>query len=303
MLAFMMIAAGVYYTFTGREGEVIPNGVTRVSIDESITVIPARAFQFRQSIEEVDCHDRVKTVEEGAFRNCRSLRIVIMLGVEIVGSQAFRNCYALTDVECGKLERIENHAFAGCKSLGSINFPSAKIVERSAFNECAALTEIKFGKELESISYGAFSGCTSLQRINIPLKDDIITHDNTFQGCKNLKHVDLVERAVLRDTIAALLLEEWKNYMNEEINAINQSLPTTPAGSDDFYDVGEKAEAVQSWIRSVLRKTIHYKAQHQHVLEEAAATLQLQVALPQDIVIKNVLPFLELPSHTFEEED
>eukprot|EP00985_Skeletonema_marinoi_P023731 scaffold15942_cov74-Skeletonema_marinoi.AAC.7 len=89
--------------------------------------------------------------------------------------------------------------------------------------------------------------------------------------------------------------------MNEEINAINQSLPTTPAGSDDVDDVGGKAEAVQLWIRSVLRKTIHYKAQHQHLLNEAATTLQH--ALPSDIVIKNVLPFLELPSYTFEGED
>ena len=55
------------------------------------------------------------------------------------------------------------------------------------------------------------------------------------------------------------------------------------------------------WIRSVLRKIIQYKAQHQHVLEEAATTLKL--TLPQDIVIKNVLPFLELPLFTFEVGD
>eukprot|EP00985_Skeletonema_marinoi_P017492 scaffold9599_cov152-Skeletonema_marinoi.AAC.2 len=296
----MMIAADRWYTFTGREGEVIPNGITRVRIHESLTVIRAWAFKGNRSIEEVKCHDRVKTIEESAFFNCPSLRRVIMPGVEEVEGWAFDGCKALTDVECGKLEIIGYGAFRCCESLGSINLPSAKIVKRYAFDECRALKNVLFGKALKSIGRGAFRNCTSLERITIPLKDNMITHDNIFQGCKNLKHVDLVEGAVLRDTIAALLLEEWRNIMNEEINAINQSLPTTPAGSNDFYDVGGKAEAVQLWIRSVLRKTIQYKAQHQHVLEEAAATLQLQVALPQDIVIKNVLPFLELPSYTFE---
>jgi len=222
-----------------------------------------------------------------------------MRGVKVVEYAAFYFCEALTYVECDKLERIGEWAFYGCKSLTSINLPSAKTVGGSAFDECKALKNVIFGKALESIE-GAFYECTSLERITIPLKDGMISDDDTFRGCKKLIHVNLVEGAVLRDTIAALLLEEWRNIMNEEINAINQSLPTTPAGSDDFYDVGGKAEAVQLWIRSVLRKTIHYKAQHQHVLEEAAATLQLKVALPQDIVIKNVLPFLELPSYTFE---
>eukprot|EP00985_Skeletonema_marinoi_P023730 scaffold15942_cov74-Skeletonema_marinoi.AAC.6 len=179
------MAADGYYTFTGRDGEVIPPGATRVRIHESLTVIPARAFQYRRSIEEVDCHDRVKTVEENAFCGCPSLRIVIMPGVEEVGSQAFRNCEALTDVECGKLEIIGVGAFDFCKSLKSINLPSAKIVKRYAFNYCKALKNVKFGKKLESISYGAFYECTSLERIAIPLKDGMISDDDTFRGCKN----------------------------------------------------------------------------------------------------------------------
>jgi len=162
-------------------------------------------------------------------------------------------------------------------------------------------TKVKFGKELESIRVGAFYCCTSLERITIPLKDNMITENGIFQGCKKLESVDLVEGAVLRRIINALVLDEWRNDMDVEINAINQSLPTTPAGSDDFYDVGEKTEAVQLWIKSVLHKIVRYKAQHHSLLNEAATTLQR--ALPNDIVNKNVLPFLELPSYTFHGED
>ena len=99
--------------------------------------------------------------------------------------------------------------------------------------------------------------------------------------------------------------------MNEEIDSINQILPTASAGSGwddevfeeerDEYEDGEKARAIRTWIRSVLRKIIHYKAEHQRLLDEATTSLQL--ALPHDIVKNNVLPFLELPSNTFEVSD
>eukprot|EP00969_Alexandrium_andersonii_P125839 5563596-Alexandrium_andersonii.AAC.1 len=157
-----------------------------------------------------------------------------------------------------------------------------------------------FGKELETIEAGAFYNCTSLERITIPLKDNMITEDNTFQECENLKHVDLVEGQI-HETIAALQLEEWRNDMNEEIDSINQRLPTVDAGFDDdddddyYHHVGLKALAIRMWIRSVLDKIIHYKAEHQRLLDEEVATT-LQFALPQDIVMNNVLPFLELPS-------
>jgi hypothetical protein len=217
-----------------------------------------------------------------------------MRGVEVVEDDAFGSCEELAIVECGKLERIGYGAFDGC-ALRSIDLPSARIVEGWAFRECTALMNVEFGKKLESIGREAFKFCT-LERITIPLKDGIITEDDIFQGCNDLEHVDLVE-GELHDTIAALLLEDWKNDMKDKLDAINQILPTTRAG-DDFYD-GGKAQAVRIWIRSVLRKIIQYKAQHQHLLNEAVTTLQH--ALPQDVMVNNVLPFLELPSHIFEE--
>eukprot|EP00984_Skeletonema_dohrnii_P035500 scaffold35344_cov155-Skeletonema_dohrnii-CCMP3373.AAC.1 len=290
------MAADGWYTSTGGEGEVIPPGVTRVRIHESLTVIPSRAFHRNPNIKVVECHDRIKTVKEGAFDNCRSLRKVIMPGVEVVENEAFADCKALAIVECDKLERIGRKAFHRCKSLRSINLPSAKTVGSFVFCDCHALTNVVFGKELELIGQWAFYRCTSLERITIPLKDDIITDsDSTFARCKNLKHVDLVE-GELHGTIAALLLEEWKHDIYEEINSINQSLPTV-----DWSDDGGKARAIRMWIRSILRKTIHYNAQHRSYLNETAAILKLD--LPQDIVMKNVLPFLELPSYTFEVGD
>ncbi|KAK1734838.1 hypothetical protein QTG54_014714, partial [Skeletonema marinoi] len=184
----MMMADDGYYIYTGRDDEVIPPEVTRVRIHESVTVIRARAFRGNRNIEEVDC-DNVITVEECAFYNCPSLRLVIMRGVKVVERKVFFDCKSLAVVECDKLDRIGEWAFLHCKSLRSINLPSAKIVENGAFDECEALTNVEFGKDLESIGPRAFVNCTSLERITIPLKDGIITDNNVFRMCKNLKHV------------------------------------------------------------------------------------------------------------------
>ena len=107
---------------------------------------------------------------------------------------------------------------------------------------------------LERFGWSAFLNCTSLERITVPLKYGMFPSDDTFQGCEKLNHVDLVE-GELHETITALQLEEWRKDMYEEIDAINQILPTAYAGCYDMVEMdediaGEKAIAIRSWIRS-----------------------------------------------------
>ena len=235
-----------------------------------------------------------------------------MPGVKEVESYVFNSCKALDAVECDKLEIIRDRAFCQCRTLRSINLPSARIVDAASFFNCNALTDVKFSNKLESLGAlgeeGAFGNCFSLERITLPLKDGIITTDNTFKTCHNLRYVDLVEGEVLRESVASLLLDDWRNDMNEEIDSINRILPNANAGhygDDDegrfVSEGGEKAQVIRAWIRSVLHKIIYYKAEHRRLLREAASILQF--ALPRDILMNNVLSFLELPSYSFEGED
>ena len=283
------------YVYRGEEGEIIPPEATHIIVGEDCTFVRARAFMWHHNIVEVICHEDVEKIEKYAFDNCPRLRRVVMPGVKVVEGGVFNNCKALSDVECGKLEKIEEMAFSYCESLESMNLPSARIVKGSAFYECTALTDAKFSNKLESIHPSAFAYCSSLKQITIPLKDGIIAYDDIFRECHSFRHIDLVEEAELHETIAALQLEEWRNDMNKEMDSINQILPNAPASSYGVYGnvrPGEKAHVIWTWIRSFRRKIIHYKAEHQRVLNEAATTLQF--ALPQDIVTKSVLPFLDL---------
>ncbi|KAK1734986.1 hypothetical protein QTG54_014446 [Skeletonema marinoi] len=137
-----MIAAE-YFTYTGRDDDIIPHDVTRVRVHKSVKVIPRRAFYGRRNIKEVVCDVGVETIEEEAFFGCISLRRLIMPGVKVVSDGAFCGCKALRYVECGELEIIGRSAFGGCKSLRSIDLPSAQIVKLFAFDWCEALANTK----------------------------------------------------------------------------------------------------------------------------------------------------------------
>ena len=317
------------YIYRGEEGERIPSEATHITVAEDVTVIHEWASSDRRNIVEVICHVNVEKIEKWAFWACTSLRRLVMPGVKIVERRAFSECRALTDVECDKLEIIGEFSFRGT-SLRSINLPSARIVEEYAFAGCRSLVDVKFSKKLERFEMRVFGACRSLERITIPLKDDIITNDRIFEGCQNLRHVNLlVEDAELHETIAALHREEWRNDLSEEIESINQILSGAAAGGDE-EGAGEMAQVIRRWIRSVHGKIDHYKAEHQCMLDEATTLLELAIwktnlddtdesrfvregvrttrgsvkrarreiciTSGASIVIKNVLPFLQLKS-------
>ena len=292
----------IRYIYRGEEGEIIPREATHITIDKSCTFIRAHAFEDHPNIVEVICHDRVKKINIGAFRCCPNLRRVIMPGVKNAEGWAFGYCKALTDVECSKLEIIGSEAFSDCSSLRSINLLSVRIFDTYAFDGCKALNDIEFGSKLERFKERAFGDCPSLERITIPLKDGLFTEDDIFEGCHNLRHVDLVEGELL-ETVAALQLEEWRNDIDGEIYSINQILASSAGCYDENgrQHPAQKTMVLRMWIRSVLYIINRYEEKHQRILGEAATTLQL--VLPQDIAMNSVLPFLALPTHTFEGDE
>ena len=170
-------------------------------------------------------------------------------------------------------------------------------------------------EELESIERIAFDSCQCLRRIVISLKDDMIKA-NAFYNCPNLKTVNLVG-GIHKTAVSSLHLESWRSEMMREFNRINQVLPTTRSWS--------KTAAMQEWMESVIHRLDHYKAEHKSILIEATTLLELalwktnlkndhlekegvrttrgqrkrarkeiSVTSGASIVIKDVLPFLEL---------
>eukprot|EP00986_Skeletonema_menzelii_P015470 scaffold11853_cov163-Skeletonema_menzelii.AAC.5 len=314
------------FVYMGGDQQV-PDWVTHAVIDPSVKIVPREAFYNRRQLVSVIFHDDVEIIEREAFCYCVSLRGIKLLGVKEIRLRAFDNCTALSDVEFGdELETVGVCAFRYCTSLRSIKMPSVRTVQGLAFGNCSQLNDVEFGIDLERIEVNAFHNCHRLQRIAIPLKDNLFpldTHEQRykqFDGCNNLTTVDLVGVEGMQNTISSLLLERWKDELNEEIDRIYQELPDTHNS--------EKANTVRRWIISVIDRMEHYKAEHNRLLKEHMTQLELavwkakldekedkstlkmqskrakideesareekRITSGADIIIKNVLPFLKL---------
>ena len=149
-----MIVAARHFIYRGGGREAIPYDSTHVRVHDSITAIPARAFQRHRNIVELICHPGVKRIENEAFVRCSSFKRVIMPGVEMVQNGAFSYCESLTEIECDALEGIGSFAFSFCSSLRSINLQSVKFVNAGAFVYCKQLKDVVFSGNLESIQRG-----------------------------------------------------------------------------------------------------------------------------------------------------
>eukprot|EP00986_Skeletonema_menzelii_P001094 scaffold293_cov148-Skeletonema_menzelii.AAC.6 len=311
------------FVYTGGE-QVVPDGVTHAIIDPSVKNFPRRAFWCREQLVSVIFHDDVEIIELAAFAGCVSLRGIKLLGVREIRLGAFQRCTALSDVEFGdELETVGEHAFRYCTSLRSIKMQSVRTIHGLAFGFCHQLNDVEFGSDLETIGSDSFYYCHRLQRITIPLKDNLFPLSanehryNQFDECDNLTRVDIVGIEGIHNTISSLLLESWRDEMNEEIYHINRELPNT--------QTNEKTNAIRLWIRSVINRMEHYEAEHNRLLKEHMTQLELviwktkldekekkctqikrkkidevtmrkekRITSGADIIIKNVLPFLKL---------
>ena len=274
----------------------------------------------------MDTHAKIRRVGKRAFYNCKLLGQINLQSAVEIGYAAFYGCVSLTDVEFGdELETIRAGALCGCNTLKHLKLPSIVNIKMGAFTDCTRLKDIELSERLETIGARTFWSCRCLQRIAIPLKRDLISNQfwqheyNQFGYCGQLVTVDLV--GGIHKTVASLHMEIWRTDMLEEISRINQVLPTTHAN--------EKTNVIRQWMGSVIDKMDHYKAENCRYVAEATSLLELalwkaklvekeentgmavgkpkkakvdfeivriqkRIICGADVVIKNVLPFLQL---------
>ena len=302
-----------------------PKHVTHARIDESVNEIEDFAFNDCKHLVQVETHDGIRKIGKSAFSCCVSLSWLNLKSAVEIEEMAFYHCDNLESVEFGvRLETTGHAAFCWCRSLKHVKLSSIITVGENLFSCCKRLIDIELSKRLETIEVRAFYDCKDLQRIAIPLKRDLLEYShfyqkyNQFDGCEQLTKVDLV--GGIHETVASLHMEIWRTEMITEINRINQVLPNTSAG--------DKTNEIRNWMDSVLDKMDHYKAEHFRYVKEGITLLELalwkvnleekeadrlereggrltrrsrkrarkeiNVTSGAGIVIKNVLPFLQL---------
>ncbi|MBE6752636.1 MAG: hypothetical protein E7556_08950, partial [Ruminococcaceae bacterium] len=145
--------------------------ITAVIIEAGVTVIGENAFRGFSALQSVTMGDKVKTINDGAFYGCESLKSVTFPGVKVngIGEYAFGGCTSLESLTFANgVSSIVKHAFNNCKSLKSITgLNTVTTIAEEAFYGCESLESVTFGSSLRSIGRNIFYGCTSLESINV----------------------------------------------------------------------------------------------------------------------------------------
>ena len=183
----LIITDGELVGYTGEDTEItVPSGVTKIG---------ASAFRKLQ-IQKIVISPEVTELGENAFKDCASLEEVVFSGennIKTVEEGAFRNCTKLTSFEFGeKLTAIGNFAFENCTALsGELRFSEGlTTIGESAFYNCSSLTgELKLPETLTSIGINAFLGCSGFTgELAIPDKITEIKR-GTFAGMTGITAV------------------------------------------------------------------------------------------------------------------
>ena len=121
------------------------NGLTNVTVPDSVTSIGRFAFGYCSNMTSVTIPDSVTSIGQDAFWGCSNL-----LSVTIPDS----------------VTSIENMTFRNCGNLASVIIGNkVKSIGRWAFRDCSNLTNVTIPKNLTQIGSWAFSGCSSLKSI------------------------------------------------------------------------------------------------------------------------------------------
>lgn len=164
------------------------------NVNSATKVICGSAFDGSNT-QYVNMGTGVVAIGERAFSKCNSLKEVILNDkLTTVGDDAFSECKNLEKLSFGKgVEYIGEGACLNCSKLKSVVLPdSLTHIGGGAFSDCTALTEVKTGTGLKSIGYAAFSDCGSLESITIPSSLTSLA-DSAFAGCDSLKSVNIPE--------------------------------------------------------------------------------------------------------------
>ncbi len=247
------------FVFMGGDQRV-PQHVRYVRVHKSVKIIRLKAFGWCKNLVSIEIHDGVEIIVEYAFYCCTSLIEINLSGVRVIGKKAFAGCRALEDVEFGdKLETIAEYAFADT-ALKIAKLPKVRVIGNFAFKECYQLTHAELSEDLERIGEGVFYFCPLLRRI----ADNVLV-GSAFTHCEDLSQVDLI--GGVHETISLLLLESWRDEMNDNIDRINQLLPNTSG-----YD---KMVVIHQWMERVMERIEHYKSEHYALLKNNMTQIEL----------------------------
>lgn len=167
----------------------IDGSVTEITADMLLGVTSLRDYAFyRDPITNIDL---TNIVQIGKYSLAETPIKQAITGNKLttIKEYAFQNCKSLVSIEIPKVITIEQHAFDFCTALQSVELPEGLVsLGGYAFYSCTKLQSVKLPDSLEVVSGSLFSSCTALLSVVIP-KGVKTVNNYVFQYCSALKTV------------------------------------------------------------------------------------------------------------------
>ena len=151
---------------------VLSGKLRELNVPDYITELPAEAFADCESLEYVNFSPNIKIIGEGAFRNCNSLKSIVIPEGTVLKPGAFSNCRNLTYVILsGEHLNSLASAFEGCKAVSSVTVTGGDAVMesdedmRSGLNLFTKLSTIKFMRKVRKVDESVFANFMNLRTV------------------------------------------------------------------------------------------------------------------------------------------
>ena len=180
------------------------------------------AFSYCTGLTSIEIPSSVKSIEKGAFSNCRLTTITFEENsqLENIGYAAFFDCKRLASIEIpSSVTYIGSSVFDGCAnlvyticenakylgnaenpyvvlmdvmdtSIATFSIPANTKIIYNAFWGCTKLTSVEIPSNVKGIGQLAFYDCTGLTSIEIPSSVTSIGY-MAFENCTGLTHIEI----------------------------------------------------------------------------------------------------------------
>ena len=141
--------------------------------------------------QEVVMTDGISVIEEGSFKNCRSLKQVIFPNtLKEIGDFAFADCCSLVTAALPKsIEQIGRYSFSNTCIRQLVLPESILWIGSGAYMKCSKLSDIQLPKHTAELPDEVFKDCISLKKIDLP-KEITTIGAEAFSGCSSM--IDLI---------------------------------------------------------------------------------------------------------------
>jgi hypothetical protein len=200
------VGDGTFGHFDGVTGVTIPDSVinivadafalcsslTNAIIGTNVASIEGDAFYF-SGLESIIIPGSVTNIGPFAFDLCTNLsNLTIANGVTSIGYSAFDRCSKLTSLTIpGSVNFLGNYAFVNCTGLTNITMENgASSIGSESFAFCYSLISVTIPGSVTSIGGIAFAGCYKLS--NVAIANGVTTiGGSAFSGCSNLVNISI----------------------------------------------------------------------------------------------------------------